>query len=612
MKRPCNRDLPSSIARILRAFGPHIAREKSLLIPGAIATLLATIMDLLQPWPLKFIYDHIFLGRAGHHLPDWKILQTSDSRLLLGILALSFIAISIAGAVASYASTVLLSVAASNVIAEIRDMLFSHLERLSLAFHSRQKTGDLITRVTYDTDRLRDVSVTAALPFLTTALTLVAMVGVMFWMNWQLTLIAIFALPAFLVAVTRLTKRLKEGARQQRLREGVIAATTTEALGSIRVVQALSLQKVFAAVFASTNKNSLQEGVRVQRLSAGLERTVEMFAAFGVAVALWFGGQMAVDKVITPGFLIVFIAYLRRTFRPMRQLAKYVGQIAKALASGERVVDLLEAKPEIEDSPDAIDAGRVRGALRLENVWFEYEPGKPVLRDINLAIEPGQHVAIVGPSGSGKSTLASLLPRFYDPVQGRILLDGRDIREYKLDSLRSQVSVVLQDSVLFAVSVRDNIRFGSLDASSEEIVEAACLANAHDFIQELPEGYETILGERGASLSGGQRQRVAVARAAVRKAPILILDEPTAELDGKNESEVNRALSRLSQGRTTLWISHHLAAVSHADLIVYLSEGRIVEKGTHDQLMALDCQYASTYRLQEAETNPAEGFYAPA
>jgi ATP-binding cassette subfamily B protein len=616
MKRETHREsartLSSSLARIFDAFRPHILAQRSRLIVGAISILIATVLDVLQPWPLKFIYDHIFLGKSGGQFAKWRILENSDPRVLLAIFSLSFVAIAILGAVADYASTVVLSLAASNIVTEIRDRLFLHLEKMPLSFHRRHKTGDLITRVIFDTDRLREVIVTAILPFLTTLLTLVAMVAVMLWMNWKLALIAILAFPAFGAAVVRLTRRLKEGAQQQRLREGALATATTEVLGSIPVVQALSLQKTFARVFASANQKSLQHSTRVQRLSAGLERTVEVFAALGTAVAVWFGAQMVMNKTITPGYLIVFVAYLRMAFKPMRQLAKYAGQIVKALASGDRIVDVLEHRSEVEERPGAIDAVGLRGAIRLENVWFEYEPGIPVLREINLSIEPGQHIAIVGPSGSGKSTLASLLLRFYDPTQGLILLDGWNIRKYKLDSLRSQVGAVLQDSVLFAVSVRDNIRFGSQEASEDDIVRAARLVNAHDFIEELPQGYDTILGERGATLSGGQRRRVALARAAVRSAPILILDEPTTGLDGKNESEVNAALSALSRDRTTIWISHHLAAVSHADRIFYLDDGRITEQGTHNELMARNGRYAAAYRLRTAENQSVAGQYAEA
>lgn len=603
------RTKPRKSARFLRTVRPHLAAARGLLALGGACILLATVLDVLQHWPLKYIYDHIFLGKSGRHLPGWGVLHTLDPRLLLGVLCFAFIAVALLGAVADYASTVVLSLAASRIITDIRDRLFLHLENLSPAFHNRHKTGDLVTRVTYDTDRLREVIVTAVLPFVASVLTLTGMLAVMFWMNWKLSLIAVGTFPVFLIAITRLTRRVKEGARQQRLREGAIATTTTEALLSIRVVQALGLQGQFAEVFSLANGKSLREGARVQRLSASLERAVEVFAATATAIALWFGAQMAGEKRITPGDLIVFITYLRLGFKPMRQVAKYLGQIARALASGDRIVHLLETKPDIQDSPGAIEVPRVEGQIRFENVWFGYEPGRPVLKGINVAVRPGQRVAIAGPSGSGKSTFASLLVRFYDPLEGRILLDGRDLRDYKLESLRSHVTVVLQDGALFAVSVLDNIRFGSLNASEERIVSAARLADAHEFIRQLPAGYATILDERGASLSGGQRQRIAVARAAVRNTEILILDEPTTGLDGQSEAEVNRALSRLSRGRTCFWISHRLAAIRDADLILYLSGGRIVEQGTHDELMARGGQYALTYRLQAAHGSTERGRY---
>lgn len=603
-------NVSSSVGRIVSAFKPQIAAQKIRLIGGMMFVLLATFMDVLQPWPLKYIYDHVF--GSGRRLAAWPMLQSLESRTLLGVLSLSFIGISVLGAAADYGSTVLLSLSASNIIAEVRDRLFRHLARLPLSFHSHHKAGDLITRVTYDTDRLREVLVTAILPFLTTSLTLVAMVGVMFWMNWKLAMVSVFAFPVFLATVKRLTSRLKEGGRQQRQREGAIAATTAEVLGAISVIQAFSLQKAFAEVFSAANRKSAIQGARVQRLSAGLERSVEVFATCGTAVALWLGAQMVIAKTITPGDLIVFITYLRTAFRPMRQLAKYAGQIVRAVASGDRIVDLLNATPDIQDAPGAIDAGRLQGAIRLENVWFRYQREKPVLRGINLTIEPGERVAIVGPSGSGKSTLASLLLRLYDPRKGRILFDGRDIREYTIESLRKQLGAALQDSVLFAVSVRENIRFGSQDASEEEVIRAARLANAHEFIEELPEGYETVLGERGATLSGGQRRRVALARAAVRDTPILVLDEPTTGLDGRNQSAVNAALHRLSAGRTTILITHHLAALSQVDRVVYLQEGQIVEEGTHEELMGRNGQYAAAYRLQVGENNPAARLYAEA
>jgi ATP-binding cassette subfamily B protein len=421
-------------------------------------------------------------------------------------------------------------------------------------------------------------------------------------------MIAVVASPVFVYSVTRITRRIKETARAQRSREGSVAATTAEIVSAIKTVQSLSLQNVFAGIFAANNTRSLQAGARAQQLSAGLERTVEVMVAVITAVVLWGGAQAVISKSLTPGDLIVFVNYMRTASRPMRQLAKSLGQIARALASGERILELMHTVPEIRDSENAVELQVREGRIRFEDVSFSYEPGRLVLDGFNLDIRPGQHVAVVGPSGSGKSTIANLLLRFYDPDAGRVLVDGHDVRDCKLDSLRSQTSIVLQDSVLFAVSARENIRAGAARASDADLLVAARMANAHEFLTRLPQGYETVLGERGATLSGGQRQRIAIARAAVREAPIVILDEPTTGLDGQNESEVMTALERLTAARTTLLISHNLKMARQADLIVYLAHGRVLEQGTHQELMALGGEYATTYILQNSSDK--ENYYA--
>jgi ATP-binding cassette subfamily B protein len=484
------------------------------------------------------------------------------------------------------------------VLVEVRAHLFEHLAILPLSFHSRNKSGDLITRVTYDIDRMREVTVTAALPLVTNALAFFAMLAVMFWMNWELAMVAVVASPLFVYSVSRITRRIKESARAQRSREGSVAATTAEIISAIKTVQSLSLQKVFAATFAANNTRSLQAGARAQQLSAGLERTVEVMVAVITAVVLWGGAQLVLSKALTPGDLIVFVNYMRTAFRPMRQLAKSLGQIARALASGDRILELMHTVPEIRDAENAVELKVREGRIRFENISFSYEPGRLVLDRFNLEIGPGQHVAVVGPSGSGKSTIVNLLLRFYDPGAGRVIVDGQNIRDSKLESLRSQTSIVLQDSVLFAVSAGENIRAGASGASDADVLEAARTANAHEFLTRMPQGYDTVLGERGATLSGGQRQRIAIARAALREAPMVILDEPTTGLDGQNESEVMAALERLTAGRTTLLISHNLKMARQCDLIVYLAHGRVLEQGTHQELMTLGGEYAATYTLQ--------------
>lgn len=587
------------IGRILHKFAPEIRKQKALISLSFVALLLETVARVLEPWPLKFIFDDIILTGFRTDTVGIPFLATLDPLLVLTLLSLAIVGIAGIRGMSAYASTVGMSLAATHVIADIRGRLYTHLQRLSLSFHSKAKTGDLITRVTYDIERLREATVTAALPLLTNSLSVIGMLGVMFWMNWELALIAALVLPLFLLSATRMTRQIQGVARLQRRREGEMAATAAEAIGAIKVVQVLSLQTMLENTFSRQNKKSLQDGAKAQQLAAGLERTVEMLVAIATAMVLWRGVQLVAQQTVTPGDLLVFVNYLKLAFKPMRQLAKYTSQISKATASGERIIDLLDTVPEVQDARGAIEAPLFQGAIQFDNVSFAYEPGQWALRHLTLTIQPGQQVALVGPSGGGKSSLASLLLRLYDPLEGRILIDGHDLREYKVDSLRRQISVVLQDSVLFAVSVRDNIAYGSLGASAKDVEWAARLANAHDFIMALPQGYNTVLGERGATLSGGQRQRIAIARAAIRQSPIIILDEPTTGLDQQNEYEVNEALDRLTHGRTTFTISHNLRAVEAADLILYLEKGKIIEQGTHAELMKLGDRYANLYNLQE-------------
>ncbi len=604
MARPDRKSLRAAlpgIVRILRRFSPQISKQKVLLIVSFVALMAEIILHLLEPWPLKLIFDYILLPGFNTKPLGIPFLDQLNPIALLTALTLGLIAIAALRATAAYFSVVGMSLAATNVLTEIRADLYSHLQRLSLSFYHKAKSGDLITRVTADIDRLREVTVMAVMPLLAHSFTLVGMIAVMFWMHWELALIAIAVFPLFILSTIRLTKRIRQVVRQQRQREGAMAATAAESIGAIKIVQALSLQDMLEDTFSTNNRQSLKDSAKAQRLSAGLERMVELLVGISVALVLWRGVQLVLGKALTPGDLLIFVNYLRIAFKPMRQLAKYTGQIAKATASGERVLDVLDTVPDIRDARGAMDAPPLRGAVRFENVSFAYESGKGILKHITFEVLPGQHVAFVGPSGGGKSTLVSLLLRLYDPIEGRILVDGHDLREYKIQSLRRQISVVLQDSILFAASVTDNIAYGCLGTSDREIKQAACLANAHNFITALPEGYDTILGERGATLSGGQRQRIAIARAAVRQAPIVILDEPTTGLDQENEHAVNEALDRLTKGRTTFLVSHNLKPVVQADLILYIEAGQILEQGTHAELMRLGGRYATMYALQSAD-----------
>jgi len=379
-----------------------------------------------------------------------------------------------------------------------------------------------------------------------------------------------------------------------------MAATAVESIGAIKIVQALSLERTFSDAFSSANAKSLRAGVRASRLSASLERSVDLFVAVATALVLWFGARLVLQHALTAGDLIVFLSYLKSAFRPARDFAKYTGRLAKATAAGERVLDVLEEQPEVRDLPGARTAPAFSGALRFQRVSFAYEAGSPVLDDVSFEVRPGQWVAVTGASGSGKSTLVSLVLRLYDPQRGAVTIDGHNIRAYTLESLRSQISVVLQDPMLFAASVRDNIAYGAPRATAGEIGAAALLASAHGFIGALSSGYDTMLGERGVTLSGGQRQRIALARAAVRRSSILILDEPTTGLDDENARAVTDGLRAIARGRTTLLVSHDLDLVSRSDLILFLDGGRVVERGTHEELMHANGRYAFVFGLRAA------------
>jgi ATP-binding cassette, subfamily B, bacterial len=576
---------------LIRAFHAEIARERRLIWISAGAVLVGVVLRALEPWPLKFIYNALFLGHK--HGMSLAVLQGLSPEIQVAVYTASMVVITGLAATLEYVSTVTMGVAASRILADIRGHLFRHLAHLSVSFHGRNRTGDLITNVTYDVDRMREVTVSSLLPFLVNVLTLTAMLGVMVWMNWKLGCIVAVVFPVFFLAVDRLMARIKEVAREQRRREGSVASATAETIGSIRTVQALSLQSRFMDIFSIANRRSLQAGNKAQQLSAGLERVIDLLATSTTALVLWFGVRNVFRGQLTPGDLIVFTTYLRTGFKPIRQLAKYLGQIARALASGDRILSLLTTPLEIKDEADAVVAPPLKGHIIFENVSFEYEPQRMALRNVSFEVKPGQKVVLAGPSGSGKSTIASLLLRLHDPCEGRILIDGKDIRSCTLESLRSQISIVMQDSPLFALSVRDNIALGKTSGTPQEVIQAAQIANAHDFITRMPNHYDTVLGERGATLSGGQRQRIAIARAAIRRAPIVILDEPTTGLDRKNEAEVSAALDRLSEDSTTLLITHDLQFAEDADLVLFLSEGRIVESGTHKSLMSLDREFAS-------------------
>jgi len=570
------------LRRTLRRFRPHLVEQRRLLATGAVALFAEVAMRLLEPWPLKFVLDGV-VAAAG---ADLAVAQPASLQTVLVVACGAVVAVVALRAVASYVMTISFALAGNRVLTRVRGEVFAHLHGLSMGFHDKARTGDLVTRVTGDVGRLQEAMVTAALPLVGNVVTLLGMLTVIAVLDWQLALLVLAVFPFFALTSVRLTKSINTVSRQQRSADGAIASLATETLSSMKVVQSYSLEQQMQDQFGTSNRKSLRDGVRAKKLSAGLERTTDVLVGLATAVVLYVGAQRVLSGALTPGELVVFLTYLKTAFKPMRDVAKYTGRIAKAAASGERIVDVLEVEPDIVDAMGARRARPFRGHVQLVDVWLSYEPGHPVLRGLSMNVLPGERIGIVGPSGSGKSSVVTLLSRLRDPDQGVVRMDGRDLRTLTLDSVRRQVAVVLQDSVLFAASVRDNIAYGLTGATDADIEQAARLAGAHDFVRALPRGYDTVVGERGATLSGGQRQRIAIARAAIRQAPVVVLDEAMTGLDGETEAEVLAALGRLTQGRTTFVVTHDLAAAADTDRVFWVQDGALLDHGPAAEVLA--------------------------
>ncbi|MGI9455651.1 MAG: ABC transporter ATP-binding protein [Aeoliella sp.] len=581
---------------MMRHFRPDLVRERWRIAGSMVALVVGVLAQLLEPWPLKIVIDAVLAPAVdGTEFATGGWFSTGA---ILALAAITYILIVALRATASYHQSVGFAMIGNRVISRLRSRLYSHLQALPLAFHNKARHGDLLVRMVGDIKLLRDVAVTAILPLLGSVLVLVGMALVMLWLNWKLALMALAVLPLFALSTVKIGRRIHDAARKQRQREGAVAAKAAEAISSMQVVQALSLESHFEQSFAVSEDRNAADEVKTRKLAARLSRTTDLLIACATASVLWYGAHLTLQGVMTAGSLIVFLTYLKRGLRPLQGFAKYAARLAKATAAGERIVELLDIQPDICDAPDAIDAPTFVGGIGFENVGFHYETDTPVLKQFCAKIEPGKFVAVVGQSGAGKSTLISLMNRLYDPTSGRVTIDGTNVRDWTLDSLRSQMSVVLQDTVLFVGSVWDNISYGAPEVTHEQVVDAAQQAAADAFISRLPQGYDTEIGERGVTLSHGERQRIAIARAIIRDAPILLLDEPTTALDQNNKRLVRNALCELATGRTTLLVTHDLRESADADRILLVDDGKVIEQGTHDELIATDGRYAELYRAQ--------------
>lgn len=593
------KEVVPKLGSIYAYFWQHIAPQR-MLIAGSMAALgLSIVFRLLEPWPLKIFLDHVLGGRPAaanraaspfaEWLNTWQPLQ-----LLLGV-AIAMVLIATGRALCDYTSNVGFFTVGNRVVLKVREQLYRHLLRLPVQFHATSRTGDLIVRVTRDVSLLRDVTATAMLPLVASSSVLIGMLLVMFWLQWQLALLALITLPLFWLTTIRLGKRIRDTARRQRQREGAMATTAAEAMGAIRDVKALGLEGRFIQAFSQRNKKSQKDDLKASRLSVRLGRTVDVLLACSSALVMWFGGKLVLQGQMSAGDIVVFLTYLKRSFKPAQEFAKYVARLSKAAAAGERIISLLEEPVTIADAEDATSVDSLAGAIRVHDLHFEFEPNHPVLCGVDFEIKPGEFVALVGPSGSGKTTLVGHLLRLYEPTRGDIYFDGRNVRAMQAQSLRSHLSVVLQDAVLLAASIGENIRCAAEHASDEQVIQAARLADADEFIQLLPAGYETAVGERGATLSRGQRQRLALARAAIRCSSVLLLDEPTTGLDEASERLFTDSLIQLTQNRTTFLVTHNLSLAARADRILFLDAGTIVEQGTHDGLIARNSRYATWF-----------------
>jgi ATP-binding cassette subfamily B protein len=569
---------------------------------ACLAMLGDALLTVLRPWPLKIVIDRVIANTPKAirvpFIGSWLNDVTSDRMAILYGACAATLLIAAGTGLLTYWYTRTMGDIAQHYVFDLRASLFAHMQRLSLRFHDRQRTGDLITRLTADSQSVQDAIANSGVILLTNAFLLSGMLVMMLWLNWQFALVALLVAPPLYWSISRNTRHIRSATRRARNSSGQLASLAQETLSSIRIVQGLAQEEQQDERFATQSTISLRAYLDGVKYQAAVAPVVDLLAAVGLCLVMWFGATRVMSGNLTTGDVVIFFAYVTNLYSPMRALSKSGNTSARTMVGVERILEVLNTRSDVEDRPRAPSIGIERGRIEFRNVSFQYAEGSRILDRINLVINAGETVAIVGATGTGKSTLVSLVPRLYDPSEGALLIDGQDVRHCTVRSLRGQISMVLQDALLFSGTIRDNISFGRPTACAEDIVAAARVANAHDFVEALPDGYDTVISERGTSLSGGQRQRISIARAILRNSPVLILDEPTSGLDAISERAVVDALGAAAKGRTTLIIAHRLATVRFADRIIAMDRGHIVESGTHRQLLEAQGLYARLFELQ--------------
>ncbi|MBS1674150.1 MAG: ABC transporter ATP-binding protein [Actinobacteria bacterium] len=573
------------------------------LIIGALLVIAVAVLDVAAPWPLKVVVDNVLSPDPEKSDPLLQLLGVDDldqTGLIIFAIGALLLLTAMSG-LATYGSSRILGSVGERVSATIRERVFTHLQRMSLSFHDKQRLGDLLTRTTTDVDYVQSLLVSMLSVFVPNVTILLFIAGICFIVDPAFALISLAVAPMLFGVVLFYRRRIKAASRRARAKDSEIASAVSETFGSVRIMQAYTSEARHHREFGRRNTARMKAGLDTVRLQSTLSPLVDVIMGIGTALVLGVGIGRVLAGTMSLGLLLVFLAYLKSLYAPMKALAKLTSVVSRGQASAERLYELLGTDPEIVSRPGALPLAPARGRIELRGVDFSYAPGQPTLHQVDLHVEPGQLIAITGPTGAGKSSIIGLIPRLYDVTGGRVLIDGVDVRDVTVPSLRRQISLVLQESVLFHGSIYDNIVYGADDVSPERVDAAVKAAHVDEFVSRLPDGYQTQVAERGVSLSGGQRQRIAIARALMRDTPIVILDEPTSGLDALSEQYVMNGLDSLMAGRTVVVIAHRLSTLRKADRIYVVDKGRIIEQGTHQELLRENGMYATLERLQHGD-----------
>jgi len=602
-------DTGRTLQRLLSYFRPYLL----LLLAIGVLVVLSTLLQLASPYLTGIAVDQ-FIAPGQSARPGWlRVLVSDDASRASGLTVTMLLLLT--SYVLNWASSAgqfyLMTVVGQRVLYRMRTQVFQRIQTLSLSFFDRHEAGDLMSRLVNDTQVINQVIGGGIIRLLSMSLSLIGIVVSMLSLNWRLALVSFTVLPLMVLATSAFSRRARDAFRKTRETIGDVSTELQENIAAVREVQAFTREDENLAEFQQINAANRDANIQAQSVLSAFSPTLDVLSTVALATVAGYGGYLALrfdPPLVSVGVIVTFFLYVRRFYEPIRMIANLYTQLQAAIAGAERIFELLDTEPEITDAPDAVALPPIEGRVEFDHVSFAYEEGEPVLEDVSLIAEPGQTIAIVGPTGAGKTTMVSLLMRFYDvPEPGAIKIDGYDIRKVTHDSLRQQIGMVLQDTFLFSGTVMENLRYGRLDATDEEVIEAARLANADQFISRLPNGYDTELGERGQNLSHGQRQLVAIARAILANPRLLILDEATSSVDTRTEQLIQGALDKLLENRTSFVIAHRLSTIRNADQVIVIDNNRIVERGTHDELLAAGGLYAKLYHSQFRREAPAAG-----